>query len=95
MAGQTLRRRILALLEEQAMDARELSAALGIREKEVTDHLVHVERTVAAGKRRFVLSPSRCLDCGFEFKKRRRLTRPSRCPHCKGQRVIPPRFRVI
>ena len=90
----TLRQRIQALLEAENMDARELSAALGIREGEVYEHLVHVERTVAAGKRRFVLHPSRCIECGFEFTKRRRLTRPSHCPQCRSSRVSQPRFEI-
>lgn len=92
--GQTLRQQIRALLEEQAMGAHELSSALSVREKEVYAHLVHVERTVATDKRRFVIHPSRCISCGFEFAKRKRLTRPSRCPKCKSSRLSQPLYQI-
>lgn len=94
MTERTLRQQIVALLEKQAMDARGLSSALGVREREVYAHLAHVQRTVTADKRRFVIYPSRCLDCGFEFEKRKRLTRPSRCPQCRSSRLSQPFFQI-
>ena len=94
MTELTLRQQMIALLEKQAMDARGLSTALSIREKEVYDHLAHVERSVATGKCRFIIYPSRCLDCGFEFGKRKRLTRPSRCPQCRSSRVSQPLYQI-
>ncbi len=88
----TLRRRILQMLREQEMDARRLSRALGIREAEVLAHLEHVARTAAGTGERFTLIPGRCLLCGFVFEKRRRLTRPGRCPRCRRSRIEPPRY---
>ena len=46
--GQTIRQRMTALLEGEDMSARELSQAMGIREREVYDHLSHIARSVAA-----------------------------------------------
>jgi len=91
----TLRRRIIALLSDQEMDVRELSQELGIKEKEVYEHLVHVERSAAAASARFILTPSQCLLCGYVFEDRRRLTRPSRCPTCKRSKLQNPSFRII
>ncbi len=76
------------------MDARELSRELGIKEKEVYDHLVHVERSAAATSATFILTPSQCLLCGYVFEDRRRLTRPSRCPKCKRSKLQSPSFRI-
>ena len=90
----TLRRRIIALLSDQEMDARELSQELGIKEKEVYQHLVYVERSVTAAKSSFILTPSQCLLCGYVFENRRRLTRPSRCPRCKRSKLQNPSFRI-
>lgn len=90
----TLRHRIIALLREREMDARELSQELGIKEKEVYEHLVHVERSAAAAGTRFILTPSQCLLCGYRFADRRRLTRPSRCPECRRSRLQSPSFRI-
>ena len=91
----TLRRRIIALLSGQEMDVRELSQELGIKEKEVYEHLVHVERSAAAASAKFILTPSQCLLCGYVFEDRRRLTRPSRCPRCKRSKLQNPSFRII
>lgn len=90
----TLRRRIIALLSDREMDVRELSQELGIKEKDVYEHLVHVERSVAAARGRFILTPSQCLLCGYVFEDRRRLTRPGRCPKCKRSRLRNPSFRI-
>jgi transcriptional regulator len=90
----TLRHRIIALLSNREMDARELSQELGIKEKEVYEHLAHVERSVAAAKSEFILTPSQCLLCGYVFEDRRRLTRPSRCPRCRRSKLQSPSFRI-
>ncbi|HSM89155.1 MAG TPA: transcriptional regulator, partial [Desulfobacterales bacterium] len=81
-------------LRTREMDARELSRELGIKEKEVYDHLVHVERSAAATSATFILTPSQCLLCGYVFEDRRRLTRPSRCPKCKRSKLQSPSFRI-
>jgi predicted Zn-ribbon and HTH transcriptional regulator len=94
MAAQPVRREIIALLREREMDARELSQALGLKEKEITEHLVHVQRSVKASRSRFIVTPSRCLLCGYGFVDRRRLTRPGRCPKCKGTHLQSPSFRI-
>lgn len=95
MVAQTLRRRIIALLHDQEMDARDLSQELGLKEKEVYEHLVHVERTVTAAGGRFVVTPSQCLLCGYVFEDRRRVTRPGRCPQCRRSKIQNPSFRIL
>jgi predicted Zn-ribbon and HTH transcriptional regulator len=94
METQTLRRKILALLCDREMDARGLSQELRIKEKEVYEHLVHVERSVQAGGGQFILTASECLLCGYVFGGRRRLTRPSRCPRCRRSKITNPSFRI-
>jgi DNA-directed RNA polymerase specialized sigma subunit len=41
----TKRKQIIDLLSKKEMDARELSQAVGIREKEVYEHLPHIARS--------------------------------------------------
>jgi transcriptional regulator len=91
----TLRRRIIALLSGQELDARDLSQELGLKEKEIYEHLVHVERSVAASQGRFVITPSQCLLCGYVFEDRRRLTRPGRCPQCRRSKLQNLSFRIL
>jgi len=84
---ETVRQRIIMLLEERPMTARELSQAVGIREREVYEHLAHVARSVTRQKKKLAVQPFRCLECGYVFHDRKRLTRPSRCPRCRQSRI--------
>ena len=91
----TIRQQMVVLLSEQEMSARELSQAIGIREKEVYDHLSHISRSLNSQRKRLILSPAQCLSCGFIFKDRTRLTRPGRCPHCKKSHIQIPTYQVL
>ncbi|MCU0584674.1 MAG: transcriptional regulator [Desulfobacterales bacterium] len=48
MPSETIRRRIISLLADREMDARELGVELGLTEKEIYAHLSHVRRSIAA-----------------------------------------------
>jgi predicted Zn-ribbon and HTH transcriptional regulator len=93
-AEQTLRQRLITLLEEADCDQREISQALRISEKDVPEHLGHIRRSLAAAGRTLAIQPAECLACGFVFKERRRFSRPGRCPRCRESRVALPRFRI-
>ncbi len=90
--NQTLRQSILECLEEGPITARELSARVRIREKDVASHLEHLEKSLRRSRRRLVIRPAECMKCGFRFEGRRRFSRPSACPRCRGQRIEPPVF---
>ena len=97
MRGETLltvRQKIIELLGEDEMDARELSREVGIREKEVYDHLTHIARSLAAKGNKLNIQPARCLSCGYVFKDRQRFTRPGRCPRCKKSHLQSPGFYI-
>jgi len=79
----TIRQEIISLLNEEELNALEISQALSIREKEVYEHLAHIKRSLTSHGKRLSITPYRCISCGYIFKDRQRLTRPSRCPHCK------------
>ncbi|MBM4275569.1 MAG: transcriptional regulator [Deltaproteobacteria bacterium] len=90
----TTRQAIKELLLEQPLSSLELSQHLGLPEKEVLDHLAHIAKAPGQGHR-FHIIPAACKHCGFVFKKRERLTIPSRCPICKGESIRRPRFAVV
>lgn len=92
---QTIRKQMIGLLEKEEMSAREISQAVRIREKEVYEHLAHIGRTVNTKRKKLVITPSQCLECGYVFKNRKRYTRPSRCPHCKIERISNPTYRIL
>ncbi|RLB90357.1 MAG: transcriptional regulator [Deltaproteobacteria bacterium] len=91
----TSRQQMMEILSRQECSVRDLSRMLGIREKEVYDHLSHIQRSVASRKRKLVISPSRCLSCGYVFETRKRFTRPSRCPHCRSERIQGAKYKIV
>ncbi|QPD06156.1 MAG: hypothetical protein Nkreftii_003930 [Candidatus Nitrospira kreftii] len=91
----TVRQRLIDLLLETPLTSDQLARALAIPERQVEEHLVHVVKTVSRdSSRRFVLDPSSCLACGFVFRDRTRVTRPSRCPHCRSEGISSPRYHI-
>ncbi len=90
----TTRQAIKELLLEEALSSLELSQRLSLPEKEILDHLEHIARAPGEGCR-FHLIPAVCKHCGFSFKKRERLTIPSRCPRCRGESISRPRFELL
>jgi predicted Zn-ribbon and HTH transcriptional regulator len=91
----TVRHRIIEALKENEMDARELSRAAGVREKEIYEHLPHIARTLAGRGAKLSMRPPECLACGYVFSERSRFTRPGRCPRCRGTRVSAPTYRIL
>jgi hypothetical protein len=90
----TQRQAIKELLGEQPYSALELSQRLSLSEKEVLGHLAHIARAPGPGCH-FQITPAICKHCGFIFKKRERLTSPSRCPLCRHQSITRPRFALV
>jgi predicted Zn-ribbon and HTH transcriptional regulator len=91
----TIRQKIISLLIDEEMSAREISGAVGISEKEVYEHLSHIARSVASQDKKIVITPANCQTCGFVFEDRKRFTRPGRCPQCKKSHIQSPRFRIL
>ena len=91
----TIRQKIIELLTKSQMDAREISREVGIREKEVYEHLVHIAKSLATKGKALLIEPSRCLSCGYVFEDRKRFTRPGRCPSCKQSHLQSPSFSII
>lgn len=90
----TPRQMIKELLHEGPLSSLELSQRLSLPEKEVLDHLSHIARAPGPGYR-FQMTPAVCKHCGFAFKKRERLTMPSRCPICQHESIRRPRFILL
>lgn len=95
--GTTVRAAIeeaLATAPEAGLTAKELSSAVGISEKDVAEHLTHLEKSLKASGGKLEVLPAECVACGFIFKDRKRFTRPGACPECRATRIDPPAFRV-
>ncbi|MEW6328320.1 MAG: ArsR family transcriptional regulator [Thermodesulfobacteriota bacterium] len=90
----TVRHEIMSLLVGQPFSAREISAELRISEKEVLYHLEHIRMAIRKGKEALLITPPACKKCGFEFRKRERLTKPGKCPVCRSEQIQEPRFSI-
>jgi predicted Zn-ribbon and HTH transcriptional regulator len=101
----TVRQRIITLLEDQGpgnhgpgggpLSALEISGYVGVAEKEVYEHLVHIQRSVNKSGDRFKTIPAECRQCGFVFRKRERLKKPGRCPVCRSESIQEPLFSIV
>lgn len=92
----TVRRSLHDALRAGGATARDLSRDVGIPERDVAEHLRHLERSVRHAGERLVVDPPVCLACGFTFTRRdrHRYTRPGRCPRCHERRISLPVFRI-
>jgi transcriptional regulator len=91
----TARQRIIELLIDTRLSSRQLAQMVGLPERQVEEHLTHVAKTIARDRtRRFVLEPAVCPACDFIFRERTKLTRPSRCPRCRGEGISAPRYGI-
>ena len=82
----TFRKELLVLLSDQPRSASFLARELGLTRTEIEEDLHHAIRSARAAGHRVQVLPARCKSCGFEFGEDR-LTKPGKCPACKGSRI--------
>lgn len=90
----TVRESLAAALRAEALTARELSTAVGVRERDVAEHLEHLAHSLEARGEELRVDPATCVECGYVFRTRARLSRPSACPSCRSTRIDPPAFTI-
>lgn len=91
----TLRQEMESILQKEQVGVRELSQELHISEKEVYGHLEHLARSLQTKGKKLQVDPAACLDCGFVFRDRKKLTPPGHCPKCKSSHLRRPLFHIV
>ena len=91
----TIRREMADVLRGRTLSARDISSEVGVREREVYEHLEHICKSLRRQQGEFVLTPAECQKCGFVFKDRKRLTRPGKCPECRGTHIREPLYSIL
>ena len=91
---ETVRQKIISVLEGQTLSAKDISADVMVSEKEVYEHLKHIQKTLNKRERNLIITPAECKKCGFVFRKRDRLKKPGRCPVCRGELISEPLFSI-
>jgi len=89
----TLRRLLIELLSDAPRSVSSIAREMGLRRRDAEEDLRHALRSAVAAGHRVEVIPARCKDCGFVFGEER-LSKPGRCPACKGSRVFEPQIRL-
>jgi predicted Zn-ribbon and HTH transcriptional regulator len=91
---ETIRKQIIIALKGDTLSAKDLSGIVHIREKDVYEHLSHIQKSIQKDGGRLVILPSECRKCGFSFKKRERFKKPGKCPVCRNESIVEPLFHI-
>lgn len=90
----TLRRHLHELLTREPRSVSSLARELGLKRVDLEEDLRHMLRSAAARGDRIEILPAQCKACGFEFGPER-LAKPSKCPECKGSRIVEAMIRMF
>lgn len=84
-------------LAEREWSFEELRAMFAIPVHLLEDDLRHLERSLRRSNARLEVTPPRCRDCDFQFRRRapNRFHKPGRCPRCRGEYIVDTRLEVV
>ena len=91
----TRREEIEKLLEQTdvPLTAQEISERLQLESRSVVNEdLAHIARSVRIEGKQLLVKPASCAKCGYTFTSRSSAKKPSKCPKCKSEWIIEPRF---
>ena len=87
------RKDLLKALTAEPRSVSSLARELGLKRGDVEEDLRHAIRSARAAGYRVEVLPASCRSCGFTFGEDK-LSKPSRCPGCKGTRLFEAQIRV-
>jgi transcriptional regulator len=87
------RKYLIDLLTNEPRSVSSVARELGLRRAHVEDDLRHAIRSARAQGQKVQVLPARCKTCDFVFGEEK-LSKPSRCPACKGTRLFEPMIRI-
>ncbi|MFX0183464.1 MAG: HTH domain-containing protein [Candidatus Hodarchaeota archaeon] len=91
----TRREKIIKLLtENDNMTLQELADLLQTSVKTVVEDLNNVRKTIRHERLRIEVRPASCIQCGYIFTGRSRISDPHKCPKCHAERINPQGFRI-
>jgi predicted Zn-ribbon and HTH transcriptional regulator len=89
----TLRREIAQILKDGPRSVSSIARELGLDRRDAEDDLRHAIRSARSAGHVIVVEPARCKQCGFLFGEDR-LSKPGKCPSCRGTRVFEPQIKI-
>jgi predicted Zn-ribbon and HTH transcriptional regulator len=89
----TFRKHLIDLLSHEPRSVSSLARELGTTRGDMEEDLRHAIRSARAQGHEIEVIPARCKACDFVFGEDK-LSKPSRCPACKGTRLFEPMIRI-
>jgi len=89
----TLRHNLLKMLSAQPRSVSSIAREMGLDRGDVEDHLRHAIRSARAAGHQVIIEPAKCKQCGFTFGEDK-LSKPSKCPECRGTRLYEPQISI-
>jgi len=89
----SLRKVVIERLAGETRSLSSLARELGLTRADMEDDLRHALRSAEAAGYQVHIIPARCRSCGFTFDADR-LSKPSKCPSCRGTRLFEPQIRI-
>jgi hypothetical protein len=86
----TRREEIIKILSKEKKSAQEFAYYFNIDLNEILDDLEHIKRSIRPKK--LNVDPAKCKNCAFIFKERSKIKKPSKCPRCRSEWIMPPLF---
>ena len=79
----TRRQQIIEILQQNKQTAQQLANYFQTELKEIIEDLQHIEKSIKPKKLK--TKHAYCKKCNFVFKERSKISKPSKCPRCKGE----------
>lgn len=90
----TIRIEIMELLKNRELSLIEISKIVGISEKNIIIHIEHIRKSISNSGYFLKIKPAICFSCGFVFRKRDKIKKPTKCPICKSEHIEDPLFKI-
>jgi predicted Zn-ribbon and HTH transcriptional regulator len=88
------RKDLIDMLHDRPMSVVEIATLLEEPPKRIEDDLRHLLKSLKHMDYHAHIIPACCNKCGFKFNKDK-LTKPGKCPRCKGTWIDEPRIEII
>jgi predicted Zn-ribbon and HTH transcriptional regulator len=89
----TVRKELLDRIVGERRSVSSLARELGLTRGDVEEDLRHALQSAEAAGYRVAILPASCRACGFTFDTRK-LSKPSKCPSCRGTRLFEPQIHL-
>ena len=87
------RKDLIDMLLNNPMTVTQVARIVDEPPSRIADDLKHLFRSLKHTEYKAVVEPARCRGCGFEFSADK-LTKPSKCPECRGTWIFEPRIEI-